>query len=70
MPDNSKSAPMSLKKTHVSIGSSIPGEISSEHASYEDFSSWRLSDNAIAEIEKLESNIRIAELQSGRIIVG
>jgi len=61
---------MALKKTAVSIGSTFPGEVSRQHAESVGLGEWQISDSTIAEIERIESSIRIAEMQSGRILVG
>lgn len=54
----------------VSIGATFPGEVTPEHATTLGLVEWQLSDSAIEKIQEIESNIRLAELQSGHILFG
>jgi hypothetical protein len=60
---------MTIKQMKMSVGDHFPDEISSEQAHALGIVEWRLSDTAIKEIEAIESNIRLAESQSGKILV-
>jgi hypothetical protein len=53
----------------LSMGESFPGEVTRERASELGIAEWRLSEKTISRIESIESNIRLAESQSGLILV-
>ena len=57
-------------QVNVSIGANFPGEITEQRAKELGLGEWQLSDTAIEEIKVIESNIRLAELQSGHILFG
>jgi hypothetical protein len=67
--DSSTRAGEPMKHISAAIGETFPGEITTEKAKELGISGWRLSDAAIAKIQDIESNIRLAESQSGMILV-
>ncbi|MGA9795498.1 MAG: hypothetical protein WBQ17_08170 [Rhizomicrobium sp.] len=54
----------------VSIGANFPGEVTEQQARDLGLGEWHLSETTIEEIKVIESNIRLAELQSGHILFG
>ena len=66
----SRNMPPSSNASHVSIGLTVPGEITAEQAHGMGISDWQLSASARQEIEALESNIRVTQHESGKLLLG
>jgi hypothetical protein len=58
-----------MAQNSVVIGTKFAGEISNERAHELGIAHWQLSREATQRIESLESNMRLASMQTGRILL-